>query len=178
LKVRGVTKYDENIRRESRENSEKWRNHGNTLRGTPMDKPVSLWEQSEWGPKVSYGYDQGQQVYETNFLENGGYLNVVKLTNEKRLYDQHRSQGSLQSCACARQHATLIRVGLEVQVLQVLGMSFGINYVPHVFTMIMRLCACIIREVLNAKMEVYLDDLLLHQDPERLANIGLEVLFL
>jgi hypothetical protein len=68
LRVYGVTEYDENIRREKGEYAEKWRDRGNTLRGAHMDKPVSPCSQSEWGPKVSDGYDQGQQIHETNLL--------------------------------------------------------------------------------------------------------------
>jgi hypothetical protein len=55
-------------------------------------------------------------------------------------------------------------------------MSFNLNDVSRVFTMIMTVCMCIIREVWNVKTEVYLDVLLLlHQDRERLQKIGKEV---
>jgi ribonuclease HI len=56
------------------------------------------------------------------------------------------------------------------------GMPFGLNDAPRVFTMIMRAAVRIIREVWNVKTEVYLDDIvLLHQDPDRLKQIGQEV---
>jgi hypothetical protein len=56
------------------------------------------------------------------------------------------------------------------------GMPFGLNDAPRVFTLIMRVAVRIIREVWNVKMEVYLDDLvLLHQDPDRLKQMGQEV---
>jgi hypothetical protein len=56
------------------------------------------------------------------------------------------------------------------------GMPFGLNDAPRVFTMIMRVAFRIIREVWNVKTEVYLDDIvLLHQDPDRLKQIGQEV---
>jgi hypothetical protein len=56
------------------------------------------------------------------------------------------------------------------------GMPFGLNDAPRVFTMIMRVAVRIIREVWNIKTEVYLDDIvLLHQDPGPLKQIGQEV---
>jgi hypothetical protein len=57
-----------------------------------------------------------------------------------------------------------------------LEMPFGLNDAPRVYMMIMRMCVRIIREVLDVKTEIYLDDLLLlHQDPDRLRMIGQEV---
>jgi hypothetical protein len=47
LRVRGVTEYDENIRRKNGEYAEKWCDRGNTIRGAHMDKPVSPCSQSE-----------------------------------------------------------------------------------------------------------------------------------
>jgi hypothetical protein len=62
------------------------------------------------------------------------------------------------------------------EVLHCVGMPFGLNDVPRVFTMIMRVAVRIIREVWNVKTEVYLDDIvLLHQDPDSLKQIGQEV---
>jgi protein gp37 len=56
------------------------------------------------------------------------------------------------------------------------GMPLGLNDAPRVFTMIMRVAVRIIREVWNIKTEVYLDDIvILHQDPDRLKQIGQEV---
>jgi hypothetical protein len=53
------------------------------------------------------------------------------------------------------------------------GMPFGLNDAPRVFTMIMRVAVRIIRKVWNVKTEVYLGDIvLLHQDPDRLKQIG------
>jgi hypothetical protein len=54
--------------------------------------------------------------------------------------------------------------------------SFDLKDAQRVFTMIMRVCVHIVREVWNMRAEVYLDDpLLLLQDPVHLQNIGKEV---
>jgi hypothetical protein len=55
----------------------------------------------------------------------------------------------------------LLELSWRSKCYKYLGMPFGLNDSPHVFTMIMRIFVCIIREVWNVKTEVYLGDLLL-----------------
>jgi hypothetical protein len=56
------------------------------------------------------------------------------------------------------------------------GMPFGLNDAPRVFSMIMRKVAKAIRIYWNVKVVVYLDDIaILHPDPIRLKEIGKEV---
>jgi hypothetical protein len=70
----------------------------------------------------------------------------------------------------------LLGVTWKGKCYQYIGMPFGLNDAPRVFSLIMRKVAKAIREYWNIKTVVYLDDIiLLHQDPEHLKIVGEEV---
>jgi hypothetical protein len=71
---------------------------------------------------------------------------------------------------------SLLGVAYHGELYQFVGMPFGLNDAPQVFSMIMRVAIRTIREVWNIKAVVYLDDLiLLHQDRSHLNVVGKEV---
>jgi hypothetical protein len=70
----------------------------------------------------------------------------------------------------------LLGVAWKGKCYQYIGMPFGLNDAPRVFSMIMRKVPTAIREYWNIKTVVYLDDsILLHSDPEHLKKVGEEV---
>jgi hypothetical protein len=67
----------------------------------------------------------------------------------------------------------LLGVAYRGELYRFVGMPFGLNDAPRVFSMIMRVVIRQIRETWNIKAVVYLDDLiLLHQDRSHLNEVS------
>jgi hypothetical protein len=73
----------------------------------------------------------------------------------------------------------LLGVCWRGQCYKFVGMSFGLNDVPRVFSRIMRYVVAVIRKFWNIKTAVCLDDIiLLHQDKDHLLQAGKEITLL
>jgi hypothetical protein len=70
----------------------------------------------------------------------------------------------------------LLGIAWKGKCCRYVGMPFGLNDAPRVFSLIMRKVAKAIREYWNIKTVVYLDDIiLLHPEPRHLKKVGEDV---
>jgi hypothetical protein len=141
-----------------------------------MDQPYPPGSESEWRYASSDGYDESESVHETDQIQDGRSINSNGPDKQERLCDFFRSQGRIQSRPCSSKYASPSRSSLAREVLHLCRDALRIKRRSTNVHNDNASSGSYIREVWNVKTEVYLDDIvLLHQDPDRLKQIGHEV---